>query len=161
MALDPTGFKSDLIDVMNAPTTTYEDAAIAWATAVQSYAAALVPVSTSHAAAAAALQDEFEDDVFGAIPAPIDEDEASDNMGEAIVTWTAALGLGQAPAFVYDAPGAGDITTLKADLAAAFVAGQSSSVDDTAEAIRDAVQTWMTAQTSVPAVPPPPFVVWS
>lgn len=167
MALDPTGLKADLVDVFNAPTATHLNAAIAWASAFADYAAGVLPATTSHAAAAAALQDELEGDVFGADPPPVDEDEASDNLGEAIVTWTAALGLGQTPAATYNVPSPGDIATLKADLAAAFIAGAlpSTTIDDTAGAIRDAVDTWMTAQTSevVNPSPPPPTITttWS
>lgn len=158
MALDPAGFKSDLINVLNAPTTTYADAAAAWATVFLDYAAALLPVTTTGVASAAALQDKLEDDVFGANPAPVDEDEASDNMGAAIITWTAALGFGQLPVYTYLTPDAGDVAALKTDLAAAFVAGRLplTTIDDTADAIRDAVDTWMTAQTSEMVNPSPP-----
>lgn len=162
MALDPDSLKTDLKNVFNSPTSTYAEAAAAWASALADYAAALVPATTSHAVAAAALHDDLVD-VFGASPPPVDEDEASDNLGEVFVAWTAALGLGQTPAFTYVVPSAGAITTLKTDLAAAFVAGSlpTTTIDDTAGAIRDAVHTWTTAQTSAPASPPPPVVSWT
>lgn len=162
MALDPTGLKTSLVDVFNAPTSTFAAAAVAWSDALKAYALGLIPATTSHDAAATALATDLED-AFGSEPPPADEEEAAENIGETLVTWAAALGLGQPPAFTYVVPLAADIATLKADLTTAFVAGRipSTSVDDTAGAIRDAVQTWMTAQESVPASPPPPTVPWS
>lgn len=162
MALDPDGLKDDLIDTFKAPTSTHDDAAVAWASDLADYAAGLIPATTSQVAAAVALQDDLAD-AFAAEPPPQDEEEAADNIGETIIAWALALGLGQPPAFTYVVPSPGDIATLKLDLQTAFVAGQlpTTSISDTAEAIRDAIHTWMTAQQSTPVSPPPPTVFWS
>ena len=138
MPLVPANLQSDLQSISARPGATVADCAAAWATAVRTYAAAVVPQSTSSAAAGAAL----EASLASAFATPA----AAQLMDAALATFAATLGAGMAPAFVAVPPPA------PLGFATLFAEPYPPTAEAFAVKLSTAVDTWMRTGTATPSV---------
>jgi len=137
MPLLPPTLASALADVAASPPATAAECAQAWADAVESYASAIVPPSTTSAAAGSALA--------GALVAAFAPPDASAAMSAAFTAFAAALGLGMAPAFVAVPP------PTPIDFATQFANPKPSTHAAAGLALATLIDTWMRTGTATPA----------
>jgi len=129
------------------PQATVAGAAAAWASAVGSYAAGVVPVSTTAAAATATLQTALTT-VFGWA-------QAAYGMEIVFATFATTLGVGMAGAGFTGAPPVGSVGF------AALFATPVANAQDAAEAVANAIHTWMTSGTAALIAPPNTVSNWA
>jgi len=98
MPLNPAGLQSDLEMLFASPPATAAACAQAWADAVGSYAAGLVPASTTVAAATAAL--------VAPLQSAFESPSAASPIDDAFAVFAAAVAAGQLPLFAGVAPAA-------------------------------------------------------
>lgn len=138
MPLVPATLQSQLESLFAGPPETHAECAQAWTSAVEAYAAAIVPASTAVTAAcstlSAALASAFQVE-NGAVPL----------MEAAFLAFGATVGGGMAPAFVA-APPAGPVGF------AGHFADTYDSHADAASGIADLIDTWMKTGTATPSV---------
>lgn len=142
MALNPTGAKTTLGNLFANPVGDEASARSSWKSAIQTLTAAVVPASTTVAAAAAT----FETAITG-FNAP---SAAQASLEAALVTFAATVGTGMAPAFVATPP--------VAPVGLSFPT--EDNAQDAADAIIDTINTWLKTGTAVPSGGGPP-VNWS
>lgn len=131
MAVDPTGLRADLLSLFQAPPLTIALCATDWADAMGSYAAAVVPVSTTVAAAQAVL------DVDVAAALALSGAAVAIALDAAYLTFAGAVFggmVGGSPAAPAGPPG------WPAQLAIT-----QNSHGDGADAFRDMLDTWFTS----------------
>jgi len=95
MPLDPSGLSSDLEGLASSPPDTVAGCAAAWADAMEGYAAAVIPASTTVSTARDALESALVT-AFGSVAAP--------GMETAFAAFATTVGAGMAPAFVATPP---------------------------------------------------------
>jgi len=96
MALDPDGLEADLASLAASGFGDTASAAQAWADAVESYAAAIIPASTTVSTAAATLK--------GALQTAFDSGAAAGGMETAFASFASTVGTGMAPSFTATPP---------------------------------------------------------
>lgn len=96
MPLNPASLQSSLESLFAHPPASGAECAQAWANAIQDYAAAIVPVSTTVAAAAPALKSELE--------AAFASSSAATGFDGAFANFAAAVAVGMLPAFAGTPP---------------------------------------------------------
>ena len=136
MALDPSGLKTDIEAITNPATRAA--AATAWADAMESYAAAIVPASTAVTAAAAAL-----DTALASAFANTSSAATASAMETAFTAFATTVAAGMAPAFTGTPPpgSVGFSTLLSTNKASMAIAATDWS---------DAIQAWMITGTATP-----------
>jgi hypothetical protein len=147
MALDAAGLESDLAAISDPATVAL--AAMAWADAVELYAAGVIPASTTVAAAAATLEIAIVS-AFGQITAAA----TASALEAAFLVFATTVAGGMLPTHV-GAPPAGLVGFL------ALLTTDQDSQDDMAEAWADAIDAWAVTGTAVLQPPPNPVINWS
>lgn len=137
MPLNAAGLQTDLTSLAASPPPSIAGCAAAWASAMQSYAAGVVPPSTAVAAAASTLQ--------AALASAFATPAAAPGMENAFKTFATTVGGGMAPAFVATPP-AGAV-----GFAAQFALAHPATHSAAAAALRTKIDTWMRTGTAVPS----------
>ena len=138
MPLVPANLQSDLQSISARPGATALDCAALWADTITAYAAAVVPPSTTSAAAGSALQASLASAFATLAAAPL--------MDIALTTFAATLGAGMAPAFVAVPPPA------PIGFATLFAEPYPSTAEAFAVKLSTAVDTWMRTGTATPSI---------
>jgi len=139
MTLNKATLKSDLEDIAVNPPATTALCAKAWADAVGAYVTDLTPPPTpaSITAATAALE--------AALLSAFGTSAAAAPMDAAFTTFGAALGTGMLPAFIATPP------SNPVGFATLFTPPFPTTHSAAAQAMADAIHTWTTTGTAVPA----------
>jgi hypothetical protein len=146
MPLIASVLEVELGTMFAAPPATYLDCAHAWADAVRTYAAAIVPSSTTVSAAANALA--------SSLAAAFALPSAVAGMEAAFAAFAAAVGFGMTGYVPTPPPAAVGFATQFAGPAPATSAAA-------AQQLAALVHAWLTTGTSTLAVPPNTLVPWS
>jgi hypothetical protein len=146
MPLNLSTLQSALETLFGAPPATAAECAQAWADAVGSYAAAIVPASTTVSAAAEALA--------APLQSAFESSAAAQAFDAAFTSFAATLAAGMAPAFAGVPPPA-----------PLGVAAQLSVTQDThaagASAFAALIDTWMKTGSATLVAPPNTLVPWT
>lgn len=138
MPLLPSALEAALEAIASSPApSSVEQAAAEWAQAMATYAAGIVPASTTIPAAATALQ--------SALATAFTQRPAASSMETAFTAFAAAVGAGMAPAFVATPP-PGNV-----GFAAQFGAGNLDSHAEAASQVAGIIDDWMKTGTAVPS----------
>ena len=137
MPLDGPGLKTDLEAFASSPSATVALCAADWANAIASYAAAVVPASTTVSAAAATLQT--------ALVSAFNSGAAAAPMEAAFAAFGVTVGGGMAPAFVATPP-PGPV-----GFAGLFSLPYPSTHSAAATGVRDAIDTWAKTGSATPS----------
>lgn len=133
MALNPDGAKSTLGDLFKSPVGDEATARAAWADAIETLCAGIVPASTTVTAAATALEADL---------AGFNEPSAAQaSLEAALVTFAAEVGAGMAPAFTATPPVAPVGITFPTE----------DDAQAAADAIIDTINTWLQTGTATPS----------
>ncbi len=146
MPLAPSSLSSGIESVAASPPATAAGCAQAWADAVQSYAAGIVPPSATVAAAAAALA--------GALTAAFGAPDAAPGMESAFAAFAASLGGGMAGHV--PTPPAGQV-----GFASQFSGPAPATHSAAAAAIAGRIDTWLRTGLSTLVAPPNTVIPWS
>lgn len=144
MPLDATALYDGILDVAANPGPDIPSCAQQWADAMEDYATAIIPASTTVAAAAATLKTALE--VAFALPA------AAASMETAFTAFATAVGGGMAPAFVGTPP------ANPVGFATQFTLFPATH-ELAATAISGLIDTWM--KTGIATPPSGPAVPWT
>ena len=137
MPLIASGLSSALAAVAESPPPSSAQCAQAWANAVQSYAAAVIPPSAAVAAAGTALA--------AALVAAFAAPAAAPGMETGFATFGAAVGAGMAPAFVAVPP------VVPVGFATQFAGPKPETHEAAGDAISGIIDAWMRTGTATPA----------
>lgn len=145
MPLNPVSLQSALEDLFATPPLTAAECAQAWGNAVGSYAAGVIPASTTASAAATTLTAALES-AFGA-------SDAAPDFDAAFMTFATTVAGGMLPAFTGTPPAAAlDVSTLLSATQPTHAAA--------AGAFASHIDAWMKTGTAV-SVPPGVSVMWT
>lgn len=137
MPLIAASLSSDLAGIAESPPNTSAQCAQAWANAIQSYAAAVVPPSTTVAAAGSALA--------AALVAAFAAPAAAPGMEAGFAAFGAALGAGMAPAFVAVPP------AVPVGFGPQFAGPKPGTHQAAGDAISSLIDIWMRTGTATPS----------
>jgi len=146
MPLAKSALKSALQSLAENPPSTAAECAAQWASGMTAYAVAIVPPSTTVAAAASALQ--------AALASAFSPPDASGAMETAFLTFATTVASGMSPAFVGVPP------VNPVGFSAQFAASKPDTAADGADAFADLIDTWMKTGQASPASPPGPPSAW-
>lgn len=146
MPLNLAALQSALEQEFSDPPASSAGCAQAWADALQSYAAGIIPASTTVAAAATTLSSAL----AGAFTAP----DAAPGMESAFLAFAVAVGGGMV-GFVPTPPPA------PVGFASQFAGPKPATHADAAAAFASLIDTWMRTGLSTLAAPPNTVVPWS
>lgn len=133
MALNPSGAKTTLGNLFSNPVEDEASAIVEWGGAIETLTTAVVPASTTVAAAAATLETALVG--FNASNA------AQAKLESALVTFAATVGTGMAPAFTATPPVAPVGITFP----------EEDDAQTAADAIIDTINTWLKTGTATPS----------
>jgi len=137
MPLNPSGLESALASVAASPPPSSAGCAASWASAMSTYANAVVPPSTTVAAAVSTLQ--------GALATAFASPAAAPGMESAFTAFAVTVGGGMAPAFVAVPP------PSPVGFAAQFAGAHPATHAAAAAALRLMIDTWMRTGTATPS----------
>ena len=150
MPIAGPAIKSGLQSGFASGATTFAAAAMSWANAISSGTASIVPPSTTVSAAATALQGQLAT-AFASNSSPPYSIPA---MEAAFTAFGAAVGLGMLPLYAA-VPPAGPVGF------SSLFSSTYSTHSDAAQAISDAIVTWLQTGTASLVAPPNTVVPWS
>lgn len=148
MPLALPALQSGLQSAFASPGATAAECGQAWANAVQAHFAAVIPASTSVAAAASTLA--------GALGSAFAAPDAAPAMESAFTTFAATVGLGMAAAGFAAVPPPGPV-----GFGPQFAGPKPASHADAATAIASLIDSWARTGTATMVAPPNTLVPWS
>lgn len=137
MPLNTPGLESALVTLAANPPPTVGGCAAAWANAMGTYANAIVPPSTTVAAAVSALQ--------SALTTAFGSPAAAPGMESAFAAFATTVGGGMAPAFVATPP------PSPVGFAAQFAGTKPATHAAAGAQLRTKIDTWMRTGTATPS----------
>lgn len=146
MPLNPSSLQSSLEALFSAPPPTAAECAQEWADAIQSYAASIVPASTTVAAGAAAM--------VGALTSAFGSPSAAAGFDAAFTSFAATVATGMLPAFA-GVPPAAPLSV------ASLLAGSQPTHAAAAAAFTSLIDAWMKTGTATLVAPPNTPVTWT
>lgn len=153
MPLNKPALDSALTELFTSPPDTFAGCAQAWADALESYAIAVVPASTTVSAAAEVLSATLIS-IFSANTVTGSGDATAASMEAAFATFAATVALGMVPAYT------GNVPVGNVGFSALFGVTRNSALD-AALAFSSAIDTWMRTGTATLNSPPATTVNWN